>query len=236
MADSEQVTKCDKPCTKTYCTWGDWTGFSECTSSCGPAQKSRRRYLESSTEEKPIPPAKDSIATSVKYEELESHIRSLDSSRWQDLSAAFASGGIAFLVLLSAMRVVSSVRSEETHHYSSLVDVSPSDLSCTTCAPPDRESTSVRHVTIPGAEPSMPTTCGLDCGAAGRRIAEEGQANCLPARASTYLHHEDSALMPLVAREETIFDRRPEESALSHVAGFIDVQLDWGIEERGMDM
>lgn len=118
LTDSQQITKCDKPCGKTYCAWNDWQAFGDCTSSCGKGQKSRRRYLFSSIVEMQIPPSKENIA--VKFAEIHAHIKALDSTQLRDISAAFALGGVAWLVLLAAVRLLPRGR-QQAHHYSRMI-------------------------------------------------------------------------------------------------------------------
>lgn len=123
LGDSEQLTKCDEPCGKTFCTWATWQNWGECDAKCGSAQKSRRRYLDSTGAPSPTMPPKDSDAFSVKYAELEAHLQNVRSSQWRDLSLAFGMGGVAFVVAMSAVRMMSSAkrRRSSTQGYSRML-------------------------------------------------------------------------------------------------------------------
>jgi len=234
-ADSQQMTQCDKPCGKTYCTWNDWAAWGQCDATCGHAQKARRRSLFSSDVEKKLPLPKESFA--VKYAELEAHIQSLNSSRWQDLSSAFALGGTAFLILLAAMRLVSLVRSPSTHQYSRMLstDVMPSDinLDCSSCSPtlPPNACggvSSVRGVQLPSAEPSMPENC-LDMRRGFNDEHHQDFTMASPYCEHPLLEHEESSMVPLVASLARA--KRPADTD-----GAIDFTvLDWGEDERSLE-
>jgi hemicentin len=128
---SETVGKCNLDCKSTYCNWANWGPYTDCSATCGSAQKSRRRYLELSDSNAPHLvvniTGKGDIA--VKYSEMEGHLQDLKSNQLQDVSLAFLGGGIAFVVILSAVRLQSFVRSRRssTVHYSKMGQCLPDD-------------------------------------------------------------------------------------------------------------
>lgn len=127
--DSIQLEPCQTPCEKTYCIWGSWAEWGGCNANCGHAQKSRRRYLEASTNSSnadDLPPVQADFAR--KYSELEAHIQAVNSAQLRDLCGAFAFGGIAFLVALAALRLSTNMRA--TRNTSGMSAYSMLDVTC----------------------------------------------------------------------------------------------------------
>lgn len=50
--DGKETANCTSPCEKeVWCAWSDWSGYSKCSSDCGPATRLRQRSLELRREE-----------------------------------------------------------------------------------------------------------------------------------------------------------------------------------------
>lgn len=225
-ADSEEITTCDVPCGKTYCTWGDWQAYGDCTASCGPAQKARRRYLFSSSVEKTIPPskAKFEVESVRKYEALEAHIESVHAARWRDLSTAFALGGVAVMVFYAAMRLVSRARNTSSDHtYSRMLGI-------------DTDKDAERSSTFMDASFSLaPEASSLSCQASSVRDitdpdTEEMHPSCTPLSANCL------GGVPLLdaetTRESSIREPLVKQAALEDVEF---ARVVWGYDEEGLE-
>lgn len=101
---SEEFSNCTRHChDRQYCVWSDWSGYGDCTTTCGPGYQKRDRTLK--LLQAAPPPVKD---PSKLYEDLRSQAQQVQSSRTQEMVIAFACGCVSFVVMLSAGRALRS--------------------------------------------------------------------------------------------------------------------------------
>ncbi|CAJ1355082.1 unnamed protein product [Effrenium voratum] len=105
---AEETAKCPRKCHElSYCTWGDWGPFGECTSTCGHGIKRRTRRLKVVDE-----PVKSIIGESFmgtedlkdKFHELQQRAVQLEAARSQQLVVAFACGFLGLVAFVAAGR------------------------------------------------------------------------------------------------------------------------------------
>ncbi|CAE7553253.1 HMCN1 [Symbiodinium natans] len=104
-AAAEETTSCPRKCHElSYCTWGDWRPYGECTSTCGHGIKKRTRMLKIVDE-----PVKSIIGENIlgaddlqrKLVELTARAQQLQASRSRQLAACFAAGFLGLVACVS---------------------------------------------------------------------------------------------------------------------------------------
>lgn len=92
-----------------YCIWGEWGKFGECTTTCGSGIKSRARRLKVVNE--PLPRVTglaggrlDPRALSERLQVLEGRAEAMEARRSQQLAAAFSAGFLGLVAMLAFAR------------------------------------------------------------------------------------------------------------------------------------
>lgn len=113
MRAAEETTGCPVHChDKFFCAWSNWADWSNCSSACGNAYKSRKRKL--SLQNMPAGTSRSQLYEADGAEgELQQRFQQLwrqskrdEASRAHELLAAFAAGGLGLLIALVLVRVV----------------------------------------------------------------------------------------------------------------------------------
>merc|ERR1712226_739476 len=118
---SEETTMCPRKCHEpVYCLWGEWRDWSECSATCGSAQKSRTRHLQLTAAPAPEQVVAASNEITMKFLEddkfledsviqMKSHTNGLQMRRVRELMLAFTCGGVSLVVGLAVFRSLSRV-------------------------------------------------------------------------------------------------------------------------------
>ncbi|CAE7799370.1 HMCN1 [Symbiodinium necroappetens] len=102
---AEETASCPRKCHElSYCTWGDWRPYGECTATCGNGIKKRTRMLKIVNE-----PVKSIIGENIlgaddlerKLVELTERAGQLQASRSRQLAACFTAGFLGLLACVS---------------------------------------------------------------------------------------------------------------------------------------
>merc|ERR1712039_426573 len=111
-AAMEESSKCPRKChTKLYCTWADWGNWNACSSTCGSGgRRHRKRHLYLSASDT-APQLPDWADLASKYESLYRQTQELEEYEIQELLLAFGAGMLSLVSALTAVRVLSLVRS-----------------------------------------------------------------------------------------------------------------------------
>lgn len=106
---TQEVSSCPRQCgEKKYCTWGDWAAWGDCTAQCGQGKRVRRRYLGVTTVPSAPPPPMQELMR--KFSEQSVGLDKIEENRTQEMLAAFTCGFLSFIVMLSGIRVFSTMR------------------------------------------------------------------------------------------------------------------------------
>ncbi|CAK0804700.1 unnamed protein product [Prorocentrum cordatum] len=110
---TEQIEECPRKCHgATFCAWGDWSNFTECSATCGSAVKSRQRKLErrdgglapearaGAEGDGAHEPA--ALDLQVKYDQLHRRAEALAESRRRQLAVAWGAGMLGLVALMAA--------------------------------------------------------------------------------------------------------------------------------------
>jgi len=108
-AAAEEMTSCPRKCHElSYCVWGEWGAFGECTSTCGAGLKSRLRRLQVVNEPLGVTGLSDSSLRpedlAQKLDDLEERARTLESQRLQQRSMAFTAGFLGLVATIALGR------------------------------------------------------------------------------------------------------------------------------------
>mmetsp|Transcript_86480 Transcript_86480/g.153081 ORF Transcript_86480/g.153081 Transcript_86480/m.153081 type:complete len:186 (+) Transcript_86480:1-558(+) len=129
-AAAEEMTECPRKCHElSYCVWGEWGNFGECTTTCGAGIQSRTRRLQVVNEPLGVTGLSDSSLSpedlSRKLDELEQRAQTLESQRQQQRAMAFVAGFLGLVAFIAFSR--RSSWSEE-HRYTAASMEAASDL------------------------------------------------------------------------------------------------------------
>lgn len=108
--NAEVIAKCPRKCHElSYCVWGEWGKYAECTTTCGSGIKSRVRRLK--VVNQPLPRVTglaggrlDPRALSERLQVLEGRAEAMESKRSQQLAAAFSAGFLGLVAMLAFAR------------------------------------------------------------------------------------------------------------------------------------
>lgn len=114
-ADMLETTEpCPRSCednSDKFCTWNAWTEWTQCSSSCGAGQRSRRKYLGlADTPEPPVQDLVDSKQLIARYEALSQKVLQIEQTHSQDMLVAFAAGCGCILMGFFSLRVFATTR------------------------------------------------------------------------------------------------------------------------------
>lgn len=110
--DSEETAACPRTChgQKTFCVWGGWSVYSECSAKCGCGRRSRVRNLVISNQ----PPADVSVTDLDEryagFDDLQERVQRLQTRHVQGLVVAFVAGLMSLIVGFTACRAFSRAR------------------------------------------------------------------------------------------------------------------------------
>jgi hypothetical protein len=114
---AEMTAKCDRAChAKTYCGFGEWKDWGECSATCGPATRERVRLIVKAAEH----PVEARFLTNnihgisglsesfgqESIETLKTHTDQLELRRLQEQMVAFVCGGVSLIALFLTYRLV----------------------------------------------------------------------------------------------------------------------------------
>lgn len=125
-----EIAKCPRTCgrTLTYCAWGDWGPFGQCTATCGSAVRSRNRSLESRelspSQHAQLGTPRDEAELQVKFARLKGRTRGIQAQRVRELVAAWLAGTLSLAAVLSAASVISARSRGDRASYRPLLQVS----------------------------------------------------------------------------------------------------------------
>mmetsp|Transcript_20560 Transcript_20560/g.44936 ORF Transcript_20560/g.44936 Transcript_20560/m.44936 type:complete len:1516 (-) Transcript_20560:96-4643(-) len=112
----EETSNCTRAChQKTWCTWGSWVNWGQCSVSCGLGTRARRRYLTESDKPAPEPLSPEELLG--KYETLSSQLESLESGSPHELVLAFGCGFACILLGMVAIRALRSTRQSAPQNF-----------------------------------------------------------------------------------------------------------------------
>jgi len=87
-----------------YCGWGDWSEWGDCSNQCGSGTRNRERHLNL-MEESPF------VRLSAENIDLEKRVEVVVGQKTQHLAIAFAAGAASLVLVLSAVRGVQTLTS-----------------------------------------------------------------------------------------------------------------------------
>jgi len=111
-AAMEESSKCPRKChTKLFCAWADWGMWNTCSTTCGTGgRRHRKRHLHLSTSDS-APLLPDWASLAKKYDSLYRQTQELEEFEVKELLLAFGAGMLSLVSALTAVRVLSLVRS-----------------------------------------------------------------------------------------------------------------------------
>ncbi|CAE8621650.1 unnamed protein product [Polarella glacialis] len=106
---AEEIAECPRKCHElSYCAWGDWSPYSECTNTCGEGMKSRNRRLKVVNDplgmQGLLGVAHGPADLEQKFQQLDRRATSLEAQRRQQLGAAFSAGFLGLVAMVALGR------------------------------------------------------------------------------------------------------------------------------------